>query len=394
MRIETCYFCSQPCYPSKGITFVRNDSKVFRFCRSKCHKNFKMKRNPRKLAWTKSFRRAHGKEMTVDSTLQFAQRRNVPVRYNRELVATTLQAMQRVGEIRARREKQIKLPNLRISPTPESPSKFRPSFPSDAMSLARLTIGFLLLSISKAFAAPPASPSSSTSPFSSTLPPTSFPPTLQRTCAPDKLSVCCVVASNSSTTTTTTSTRSLPSPVRGQNDGDDTGDNGAEEGEGAGRNETTFDVTPVTVHSCRLKEAGVDCDDLATAACCRVIHVPIGAPEFKDSKTERLMATALAVGVGVAAAAFFGRAGLVALRRYRGGTNAMGKAFYKGGFEKQMTRREAALILETSERGATREMIRKKHRQMMLLNHPDRGGSPYLATKINEAKEFMEKGAT
>ncbi|KAK1809355.1 ATPase-activating ribosome biosynthesis protein [Friedmanniomyces endolithicus] len=107
MRIETCYFCSQPCYPSKGITFVRNDAKVFKFCRSKCDKNFKMKRNPRKLAWTKSFRRAHGKEMTVDSTLQFAQRRNIPVRYNRELVATTLSAMQRVSEIRARRERQF-----------------------------------------------------------------------------------------------------------------------------------------------------------------------------------------------------------------------------------------------------------------------------------------------
>ncbi|KAK4541441.1 ATPase-activating ribosome biosynthesis protein [Oleoguttula mirabilis] len=107
MRIETCYFCSQPCYPSKGITFVRNDAKLFRFCRSKCHKNFKMKRNPRKLAWTKSFRRAHGKEMTVDSTLAFAQRRNIPVRYNRDLVATTLSAMQRVSEIRARRERQF-----------------------------------------------------------------------------------------------------------------------------------------------------------------------------------------------------------------------------------------------------------------------------------------------
>lgn len=66
-----------------------------------------MKRNPRKLAWTKAFRRAHGKEMVVDSTLQFAARRNVPVRYNRELVATTLKAMQRVSEIRAKREKQF-----------------------------------------------------------------------------------------------------------------------------------------------------------------------------------------------------------------------------------------------------------------------------------------------
>ncbi len=64
-----------------------------------------MKRNPRKLAWTKAFRRAHGKEMTVDSTLQFQQRRNIPVRYNRELVAKTLLAMERVEEVRKRRER-------------------------------------------------------------------------------------------------------------------------------------------------------------------------------------------------------------------------------------------------------------------------------------------------
>ncbi len=43
--------------------------------------------------------------MIVDSTLTFAARRNVPVRYNRDLVATTLKAMQRVSEIRARRER-------------------------------------------------------------------------------------------------------------------------------------------------------------------------------------------------------------------------------------------------------------------------------------------------
>jgi len=63
-----------------------------------------MKRNPRKVRWTKAFRRAAGKEMTIDSTIDFEKRRNVPVRYDRELVTTTLKAMKRVGEIKQRRE--------------------------------------------------------------------------------------------------------------------------------------------------------------------------------------------------------------------------------------------------------------------------------------------------
>ncbi|KAI9664056.1 MAG: ATPase-activating ribosome biosynthesis protein [Bathelium mastoideum] len=113
MRIEVCYFCSRPVYPSKGITFVRNDARVFNFCRSKCHKNFKMKRNPRKLGWTKAFRRAHNKELTVDSTLAFAARRNVPVRYNRTLVQETLRAMERVEEIRAKRERRHYVERMR-----------------------------------------------------------------------------------------------------------------------------------------------------------------------------------------------------------------------------------------------------------------------------------------
>jgi len=42
--------------------------------------------------------------MTIDSTIEFEKRRNVPVRYDRELLQTTLKAMKRVGEIKKRRE--------------------------------------------------------------------------------------------------------------------------------------------------------------------------------------------------------------------------------------------------------------------------------------------------
>lgn len=105
MRVEKCYYCSSPCYPGHGIAFVRNDGKTFRFCRSKCHKGFKLKRNPRKVRWTKAFRKSAGKEMAVDSTFEFEKRRNVPVRYDRDLMETTVRAIKRVQEIRTRRER-------------------------------------------------------------------------------------------------------------------------------------------------------------------------------------------------------------------------------------------------------------------------------------------------
>lgn len=55
-----------------------------------------------------------------------------------------------------------------------------------------------------------------------------------------------------------------------------------------------------------------------------------------------------------------------------------------------MTRREAALILGVRESSAE-EKILKAHKTLMLLNHPDNGGSTYLATKINMAKEQLLK---
>jgi len=107
MRIEKCYFCSSPCYPGHGMVFVRNDSKQFRFCRAKCHRNFNKKRNPRKVAWTKAYRKTRGKEMAVDRTFEFEKRRNRPVKYDRDLMGKTIVAIQRVEEIKNKREERF-----------------------------------------------------------------------------------------------------------------------------------------------------------------------------------------------------------------------------------------------------------------------------------------------
>ena len=56
-----------------------------------------------------------------------------------------------------------------------------------------------------------------------------------------------------------------------------------------------------------------------------------------------------------------------------------------------MTTKEASLILGVRE-SSEKNKIMSAHRKMMFLNHPDNGGSTYLATKINEAKETLIKG--
>ena len=65
-----------------------------------------MKRNPRKVKWTKAYRAIHGKDLSADNIFNFERRRNRPVRYNRELTHKTLAALRTVDEIRTKRDKR------------------------------------------------------------------------------------------------------------------------------------------------------------------------------------------------------------------------------------------------------------------------------------------------
>ncbi len=55
---KICSFCGEEIEPGTGKVYVRKDGKLLYFCSGKCEKNMlKLRRNPRKLKWTKYYNR-------------------------------------------------------------------------------------------------------------------------------------------------------------------------------------------------------------------------------------------------------------------------------------------------------------------------------------------------
>jgi DnaJ family protein C protein 19 len=109
----------------------------------------------------------------------------------------------------------------------------------------------------------------------------------------------------------------------------------------------------------------------------------------------RTLIKSVGVVSGVGLVGYLGSVGVMAVRKQYpqvlivkkkvGGK--LGKN-YQGGFDKKMNKQEACLILSIVAKSNLKE-LREAHKRLMLLNHPDNGGSTYIASKINQAKDIL-----
>ena len=56
-----------------------------------------------------------------------------------------------------------------------------------------------------------------------------------------------------------------------------------------------------------------------------------------------------------------------------------------------MDKAQARQVLEVGDEASDEDVI-SAHKRLMAKNHPDKGGSTYIASQINQAKDVLLKG--
>eukprot|EP01132_Coremiostelium_polycephalum_P002074 gene2074-2560_t len=91
MKTGICSFSEFKIYPSKGIKFVRGDSKLFHFINIKVESLFERRINPRDIRWTNVYRRIYKSKAASDATSKKKTRRNKKV--ERGIVGASLEVI-------------------------------------------------------------------------------------------------------------------------------------------------------------------------------------------------------------------------------------------------------------------------------------------------------------
>jgi len=87
MKTEICSFSGYKIYPGHGKTYVRLDSRTFRFISAKSASLFLQRKNPRKIHWTVVFRRMHKKGISEEAA---KKRSRKTVKHQRAIVGASL----------------------------------------------------------------------------------------------------------------------------------------------------------------------------------------------------------------------------------------------------------------------------------------------------------------
>merc|ERR1712039_935815 len=93
IKTETCRFSGLRIYPGRAVKFVRSDTQIFTFLKSKCRTLYNQRKKPAKLSWTALYRKQHKKDSTQEATKK--KRRTGKATLTRSLAGASLEVIQK-----------------------------------------------------------------------------------------------------------------------------------------------------------------------------------------------------------------------------------------------------------------------------------------------------------